>query len=298
MSYIQSPEFPVITWLQDIPAAITVNVLYNAKTEVGTVPIGQYWGFGTDLSGDASSDSLMGVIASTVQETFTNPLKHNVPGALIGAGYEWSSGTDITLNGFMSSSGFAPVSDIEVSLLSSNEIWGSDGTSPDFDITTITNKGFSDFNIASFFSPYQKTWYDERDYTDTVYGARSISGDNTSIVRWGTQTTNRLIEFPNVYAAYVYAYRRQLAEFSTPAHTEIADPNNLLENMRNAAIDTGNNFTFRIYQDDGQYRQGRLIQGDRLNSLESYVSDVSARGARFKVSIPFIDLGTSTGGAI
>ncbi len=300
MSYFSdtTPEFPVISWLYNIPDAFVVSVIYNAATFVSTFSAGNYWGFANDSSNVADADSLMGALATAVQEAMTNPAKHNVPAAVIEGGYEWSTGDTIALRGSLTASGFVMATDIRVvvSQTSMQPVFGSDGTSPDFDI--IAGVGYGDFNVAGFWAPYQKTVYDERGYRDTTYGSEGIDSNSTSVVRWGSQKINRLLEFPDVYAAYVYEYRRVLAVFSTPARTDPTDPNNLLQNLRDAAIDTGSNFTYRIYQDDGEYREGRIIESDRLQSLESFVDDVSARGARFKVSIPFRDLGTSVGGAI
>ncbi len=293
-----TPEFPVITWLYTIDSAFDVSVTYNAATFSGSFPAGSYWGFGTETSGDASSDSLMGQLASVVEDIMQDPAKHNVAAAQFDGGYAWSSGDVIALRGQIIGSGFVPATDVEVTLTSNNSVFGSDGTSPDFDISSITFTGSGDWNVAGYWSPYQKTVYDERDYLDTVFGAEAIDSNSTSVVRWGSQKTNRMLEFPDVYAAYVYQYRRVLEVFSSAAKTNTSDPNNLLENLRNAAINTGSDFTYRIYQDDGEYREGRLIQGDKLASLDAFIEDVSARGARWRVSIPFRDLGTSTGGAI
>ncbi len=293
-----TPEFPVISWLHNIESDILIEVTYDSATYSGTINSGYYWGFATDSSGDADNDSLMGVLAAAVEDVMTDAAKHNEPACVITGGYQWETGSVIALVGTMNLSGFTPATSIEVQIMTAGEAstFGSDGSNPDFNIGAIVI-GKGDFNVAGFWAPYQKTVYDEREYKDTVFGSEGLTTNTTSVVKWGSQRTNRLLEFPIVYASYIFQYRRELDGFSTPARTDKDDPNNLLQTLRDAALETSTDFTYRIYQDDGEYREGRLVQSRSLESLDSFLTDVSGRGAIWKVSIPFRDLNVSVGGA-
>jgi hypothetical protein len=302
MAYFSSttPDYPVITWEHNIAADITVTVEYNSVSYNGTIAAGDYWGFAMNSSSEADADSLMGILASTVEDVLTDPAKHNLS-VTLSAEYDWSTTTPYVLIGRINvDSGTIPASNVEITLSSNKADFGSNGLSADdITISNISLNGSTDFSVAGFWAPYNKSVLDDRDYVDTTYSVESISGDSTSVVKWGTQKTKRVLTFPVVYAAYIFAYRAGDSGFADPADRNVLDPNNLLQNLKSAVAGTGSDFTLRIYQDEGEYRSGRVVDSDKLQSLESYIKDISARGAMYEVTIPMTDLGDAgvVGGA-
>ena len=294
-----TPQYPVISWKHNIADDITVSVEYNSVSFDGTLAAGDYWGFGMDGSGDATSDSLLGILAATIQGVLNDPAKHNLAVTLSGE-YVWTGGDPNSLIGRINvDAGTIAASNVEVTLSSNKSDFGSDGVGVDLTISNISLSGSTDFSLAGYWAPYNASVLDDRDFQDTTFAVESISGDSTSVVKWGTQKIKRVLTFPVVYAAYVFAYRAGESGFASPAERNVLDPNNLLENLKTAVAGTATDFTLRVYQDDGEYRSGRVIDADKLQSLESYISDISARGAMYEVTIPLVDLGDAgvVGGA-
>jgi hypothetical protein len=291
-----TPEFPIITWKAAVPANV-VNVTYNSSTFTGTMAADDHWGYASAVGGDADVDSLMYVLAAVVQDVMTDAAKHNVAAAVITPAYEWTTSGDLILRGKLTASGFAMATSIVVTMATATEPTFGLAASGNYTISSVTSIGRSDWSLAGYWAPYNKTVWDDRDYENTSFSAQSLSGDSLSVVKWGDTKTYRILQFPTVYAAYVYAYRKELAVFADVARVDSADPNNLLENLQVAAAASNTNFKFRTYQDDGEYRLGYLVEQDLLNSMKGFVEDISARGAIFQVSIPFRDLGNDGTGA-
>lgn len=294
-----TPQYPVISWKHNIAADITVSVEYNSVSFDGTLAAGDYWGFGMDGSGDATSDSLLGILAATIQGVLNDPAKHNLAVTLSGE-YVWTGGDPNSLIGRINvDAGTIAASNVEVTLSSNKSDFGSDGVGVDLTISNISLSGSTDFSLAGYWAPYNASVLDDRDFQDTTFAVESISGDSTSVVKWGTQKIKRVLTFPVVYAAYVFAYRAGESGFASPAERNVLDPNNLLENLKSAIAGTATDFTLRVYQDDGEYRSGRVVDSSKLRSLESYLKDISARGAMYEVTLPLTDLGDAgvVGGA-
>lgn len=299
MSYFQTPEFPVLAWKHTIESDITVAVEYNSVSYNGTLAAGDYWGFTTNTTNTASSDSLLGVLASTIEDVLNDPAKHNLSVALSGS-HSWTGGSENSLIGSISvEAGSIAASNVEVNLSSNASDFGSDGVGNDLTISNISLNGSTDFSLAGYWAPYDKAVRDDRDYQDSAYSVLNITGNSTSIVKWGDQRIRRVLTFPIVYAAYIFDYRASDSGFADPAERNVLDPNNLLQNFKTAVAGTSSDFTIRVFEDHGKYRSGRVVDTKALTSLESYISDISARGAMFEVTIPMVDLGDSgvVGGA-
>ena len=294
-----TPQYPVISWKHNIAADITVSVEYNSVSFDGTLAAGDYWGFALDSAGDADADSLIGILASTVEDVLNDPAKHNLAVTLSGH-YAWTGGDPNSLIGRITvDAGTIAASNVEVTLSSNKPDFGSDGVGVDFTISNISLNGSTDFSLAGYWAPYNASVLDDRDFQDTTFAVESVTGDSTSVVKWGTEKIKRILTFPVVYAAYVFAYRASEAGFASPAERNVLDPNNLLQGLKAAVAGTASDFTLRVYQDDGEYRSGRIVDSSKLKSLESYIKDISARGAMFEVTIPMTDLGDAgvVGGA-
>ncbi len=292
-----TPEYPIISW--KVPIALgTIDVTYNGSTFSGDLSAGSFWGFATAATA-ATSDSLMGHLAQAVEAVMTDPAKHNIAAATIVGSYEWSTGSEVVLKGRLKSSGFSPATDIviEINLPELEPIFGL-ASGSDYTISSITALGFSDFSVDGFWAPQSKSVYDDRDFENTSFTAASLSGDNLTTVQWGDEKVFRILQFPVVYAAYIFKYRRVLDVFSGPAQTDVDDPNNLLQNLQAAVSGTNTNFRLRVYSDDGEYRVAYMRSQELMNSTKGFLEDISARGAMFSVTIPLRDLGDDGTGAV
>jgi len=293
-----TPDYPIISWKVPITVG-TIDVTYDGATETGTISAASLWGFATAVGGVAEADSLMGVLAATVQGVMTDPAKHNVAAAVITGGYEWSTGSEVVLKGKLTASGFAPATNIvvEFNLAAHEPIFGV-SAGGNYTISSITSTGFSEFSLDGFWAPQSKSVYDDRDFENTSFTAASLSGNNLTTVQWGDEKVFRILQFPVVYAAYIFDYRRVLDVFSGPAQTDPDDPNNLLQNLQAAVSATNSNFRLRVYQDDGEYRLAYMRDQNLMNSAKGFLEDISARGAMFSVTIPLRDLGDDGTGAV
>jgi hypothetical protein len=300
MAYLDqtTPEFPVISWLVDLPATtidVTADFGAGVATFSDTIPAGQYWGFNTDATGlsldaPAGEVSLMGALAAIVQAILQDPAKFNIPGALVAATRLWREAGGIRYLATEFNAAGVPglvAPGITISFPGGNEEFFGEKTGGTILINNLTLLGYNEINNAGYYSPYNLTVLDTRNYQNTVYAAESISGNRTAVVSWGNEKEGRVLTFPFVYAAYVFDYRRSLAVFSNVALTDVADPNNLLQRVREAAVAGGDNFIFRVFQDNAEYSESYLIQQDRLETLDAYTDDVSGNGQLFSVTIPF-----------
>jgi hypothetical protein len=100
-----------------------------------------------------------------------------------------------------------------------------------------------------------------------------------------------VLSYPAVGAEFIYLYRREDSRFSV--YTNPNDPNNLLQNLyMEAQLGT----IFRIYWNEDEvspeaidnFEEFTIQSPEALTRFESLVSDVSARGRLFDVTIPFI----------
>jgi hypothetical protein len=299
MAYLSTttPEYPIITWQVTIPD-ISITVRIGIISDTITIPAGDYWGYAENTAGVALNTSLMGILADRVQECLRGGGDignfSGLSSIVIAGSYEWRLAGDVRyLAGKLQFLVDTPSSNIQVTIPTNNSDFGSDGTAPDFSISTITTVGYSDFNLAGYWAPYNQTVYDERRSERQTFQTEAAYQNNIQTISWGPSKTRRLLQFPFVYAAYVYQYRRALSVFSEAAQTDTDDPNNLLDNLFEAA---GDGLQMRIYQDEGEYRLGTVV-GPDMNDLQTWLDDISGRGALWSVDILFVDQG-SVGGAI
>jgi len=300
MAYLDqtTPEFAVISWLVDLPATqidVTADFGAGPATFSTTIPAGQYWGFntnvaGVDLSVPAGEETLMGALAAAVQFLLNDPGSFNIPAAVITPVRLWRETLGVRrlatrFDAFGVGGLLAP--GINITFPAGNELFFGEKPGGSITINNLTFDGFNEINNAGYYAPYNLTILDTRNFNNTVYSAESISGNRTEVVSWGNEKEGRVLTFPFVYAAYVYDYRRSLPVFSNVALTDVDDPNNLLQRVREAAVGGGQNFIFRVFQDNAEYSESYLIQQDRLDNLDGYLEDVSGNGQLFSVSIPF-----------
>lgn len=298
MSYIRTPNFPIITWSIDLDGTdeITVTVSGGVGSFSAFIPAGTYWGYSasTDPAEDAGPDSLASVVASTIQDIMTDAAKFNQATATCTASYTHNaSGTEVLTK--YTRFNFYPLAtsvtvtisattnlSIEMLGFSTGIVWTALGGANDT----------SDYNSTNYWAPGNITVYDDRNQTASTFVTESIFSNTISAIRWGSPKTRRLLVVPTVYAAMLYLYRRVDSGFADPATVDIADPNNLLENLWYAAS-TG--AVFRIYQDPVSYRTAYMSEQRLINDMNENVEDISGRGAIFEVTLSFLDLGTTTG---
>ena len=308
MSTLSTPDFPIISYKVNIPATITFDVTYNSITHQGSIPAGDYWGFATFDLGVAATTSLMGILADTVEEVLQTDF--SVANVTTGK-HTWDDTNNIRGNqlfGYLETVIISPLSSVLIDNFSSGEEFFGLLPGGSITITFAGNlgRGYTEFDTAGYFAPNNLTVYDDRTYKNTVYSSVPASGGTTSlnsvIVRWGQGKTFRALTFPIVPACQVFEYRRADQDFSAPYQINMDNPNNLLQNLWNAASGNrlisyaaGNAPEFRIYAQNGAYRRSVIVDQNTLMDMESMLSDV-VEGRLYKVTIPFIDI-SSVGGA-
>jgi len=251
-----------------------------------TVPLSgsNLWGFSIGAAaalGTCQPDSLAGWLRDEVNTVTT--------GSDLSANYEWPPGMP-ALRGTPSTvysrpSGATITVEFRVggvANLAFAKDFGFDSTSITF---TAGGARRTKFNSAGYFSPYPN--FVARDFQsviDPVFITENSTGTVIEVVRWGSKKTDRTIEFPTVYAADVYLYRRENAGFATPAERDVADPNNLLENLFTAA---GEGSPFRIYETDEDYNLANIVDQNMVRDMSKAVTDISGRGAMYEVAVKF-----------
>ena len=298
MAYIDqtTPEFPVISWLVDLPATqveVTADFGAGPLTFSRLIPAGSYWGFNTNAAGVdlilAPETTIMGALAAAIQDILV--VDFGLGAAVITPEREWRIGPPTTFLATKFVAAGVPgllAPGIQVSFPGGGEEFFGVTVGASITINNLTLFGYNDYNNSGYFAPYNLTALDTRNFQNTVFAAESISGNRTEVVSWGNEKEDRVLTFPFVFAAYVYDYRRQLAVFSSVANTDPDDPNNLLQRVREAAVAGGQNFIFRVFQDNAEYSESYLITQGNLENLDTYLGeDVSGNGQLWSVSIPF-----------
>ena len=301
-----TPNFPVISSQVSLPATtIEVENLATGIFFSRTLPALDYWGYENQYSGTAAtyvcgSTSLMGALAQGIQDILL--VDFGLGPLNVFAQQDWILGPPHAIRARFFTVGGGLPADFEVRVLSNAETFGltpAVGTGiGSFTIQALSLQGFTDFNAAGYFAPYNLTVLDDRRFTREVYQRESSFATPVSTNVWGITKTRRVVSFPFVYAAYCFNYRRELTEFSTPASTFTIDPNNTLqayfENVADGRVS-------RVYQDNatpttsfGQYRFGVYV-GEGLQDTSNVAEDVSGNGQLFSVSLEFVDQGTEGG---
>lgn len=309
MAYLDqtTPEFPITTWqvtTNDLQVDVTADFGAGLQTFSQIFPAGDYWGYESQLAGPPwlqQPTSLIGQLGSIIQSILQDPGGFNQAGALVETQMLWgTSGATTWLQGQFFVSGLVGLSSsiaVTLPLGSDATLFGVDpitGILTLANLTPTTAAGTNVFNSAGYWAPYNLTVLDDRKFTREISQTLGLYSGTVDTLQWGEERLERLLTFPFVYVAYIYAYRRQLQVFSDVASTAISDPNNLLENLIEAAA---LNLQMRIWQDNGQYRSGYVLS-EVLSDTDASLSDVSGRGALWSVSIPFIDINVNGGNPI
>lgn len=295
MSYLSTPSFPVISWSIDLDGTDEITVAVSGgSTYSGFIPAGTYYGYASSTgSDDAAADSLAGIVAATIQDIMQDPAKFNQATATCVALYLHSpTGTEITTR-YTRANFFPLAATITVTITAGTLTLQDLGFETSFQWTTLGGLSrTNNWNSIGYWAPGNITVYDERNQTMSSFVTESIFNNSISTVRWGSPKVRRNLVFPTVYAAMIYTYRRVDSGFADVAQVDVADPNNLLEYLFEAASE---GLTFRIYQEPAVYRTAVISDQGSINDMNSNLEDISARGSIWSVTCRFLDLGTTTG---
>lgn len=292
MPNFSTPNFPIVTWQYDFTTS--TNVVEVSGTDITGSPATinltskNLWGFDYDsigAAGTCSSSSISGWLRDQINLLISS-------GANLVANWAWPS--TLPANQGTPSTRWTRATGNNITLTfkrngsASTElaaVFGFNGSSE-----TITTFGKNtDWNSAAYWSPYpQYTCRDMRNIIAPVFISENSDGTIVEAVNWGAEKTDRILEYPTVYAADIWLYRRQNADFATPANRETGDPNNLLQNMFSAGRFGA---AMRIWENTSYYRNAFMTDQDKLRSMEKSLDDISARGAMYEVSLLFRDLG-------
>ena len=329
MATIATPEFPVITWQVEIPIdyeigvtinSVTKRVIVNANNFTGLVnfsinPVtGNYLLYGYDLPGLITfSDSVATLIKYAVEAVIRQPAAVQ-PGFLPDGGfnlntgfqgittYEYQrvlgvpSGTNtilgVRLRLQIDTTGFPGTTTIDFGDLRTSVFGATSPTSFSFPSGSATAASKSIINSGGYWTPDNKTVYEDRNITASAYTSVSTFNSNTyRTINWSNEKEQLALQIPYVYATQIWAYRRADERFNTGNLFREDDPNNLYQQLISAAR-VGRKF--RIFwnydSDDDSYdvEEFFISDPDTLGSVDNSLEDVSDnRGKLFSVTIPF-----------
>jgi len=296
-----SPQYPVITWQLYISDLREIEVECNGNSTTLDLSSAGYqglWGFASNGTNAATSESLHGYIASQIQ-TFLQ-VDCGFATAVCAATYVWdlpgwprvrfnvtnTSGNDVLIYGNTDTAGYTI---------------GLDGTS----ILTVdaSTGGTTDFNSEGYWAPHQLTLYDDRaTISPQTYLATSLDGQVYKTRSWTAERTRRALTFPFVKQPYLWEWRAEDPGYYDYAGRDPNDTNNLLQRLLTAARQnnaTADSTVFRIYNKPQLYRLGVWSNQELIRDIENSLSDKS-NGAQkyFQVVVPFEDLGDDGTGSI
>jgi len=290
-SYIDTPNYPVVSWQLVLDGTDLVSVTIGGTTHSSVIPAGSYYGFATDASGVPTSDSLAYQVAAVIQDIIVNDF--GVAAYTCTASYLFLA-PGYPRTRFVRSHMSAPATVVTITGGSISIKDLGFNTTMEWDHDIFQTGISSDYSGAGFWAPNNLTVYDDRNRTVTSFVTEGIYTSSVSAVQWGSPKTRCLLTIPLTYAAFIYLYRRQDSGFSDVAQTDVDDPNNLLENLfEQASVGT----EFRIYQSAGKYWTAYMTDSSKINDMNSNLEDVSGRGAIWSVTLSFLLLEAS-GGAI
>jgi hypothetical protein len=312
---IIAPNFPIITWQVDFSDANYEIVITGADVDSGTCTINLNSGLRTAGGTGAAINTTLtnqllgglwgcapGVVNTCEPESLSGWLRDviNDPAVMSAGGdvlalYTWPT-TTAANRGTPSTRWLrgAGADTITVSFYKNSALSTDLGkrfgfNSSSFNILYLTPTNTT-FNSCCYWAPYPMyTTRDLRSYVDPVFITENSDGSVVEAVRWGSRKRTRLLEYPTVFAADVYEYRRDTTGFATPAQRNIADPNNLLEDLWEAAA-LGK--LLRVYSNNEVYREAYMTDQAKVREMSTSLEDISAREAMFQVNLMLRDLGT------
>lgn len=297
MSYMSTPQYPVITWPVYYTALGNDLELECDGNSLSIDPSngdfdGKY-GFSSDSSNIADSDSVHGLLASKIQDFLVNDCGFAT--ATCVATYVWdipgwprvrlditnTGGNDLTLLAYSKDIG---------------DFFGIDYGAGGLVTISASTGGPLDWNSVGYWAPRNLTVYDDRvSISPSTYSSESLDGTTHRTVSWSANKITRQLTFPFVRPPYLWTYRREDSCFSDVTETNVADPNNLFENFLAAARRSNTSLAstnFRIYTGAGDYRNGVIMDPQLLKDPGNMVTETSAGSATyFNVKVMFRDLG-------
>jgi len=298
---LNTPNFPIITWQVRPTGTLTVENTDTGNTIVFDFDDGtydSYWGFAPGvLAAVSDTESLMGQVLTDV-ETFLQG--DGAPIATVSAIYVLSGQKVLTQ--IVYSNGNDDL-DFTFDSLQTAQLFGF--TSAAGNLIPVGSTLLT-INTAGYWSPQNLTCFDDRvTVGPNVYGSQSLDGDTVKTRSWAASRTRRQLTFPYVRPAFLWLYRRQDANYATPAGQDTADPNNLYQNYLEAARRNNANAdatTFRIYANTGNpapYRLAKVVDPKQLEDAAGRIRDNSNGAALyFNVSLLLQDYGDDGSGGI
>ena len=234
-------NFPLVTW----PISLTgVTVTYNAVPY--NVPDVTGYGFGVSNTTTKVASVDAGGIVGSIVGNFVDAVNTAITvGNPVSATYAYADGTAPALGPLKASLtvvGSYPV----IVDFGSVEMAARLGYSTQVKTLTTTGLNLTPYNVGGVWMPNGVAG-DVRRYLTQRAAASSneMSGLSTDVVNWGQIVDVELMSSA-FYAANVARYFAATQIYATAAGRQVADPNNTLEGMVEAAA-TG--VTFRVYRE-------------------------------------------------
>jgi hypothetical protein len=263
------PKHPIYSWRP----TITGSVNWDDGVTTGTIDLSadlgsSYWGYSSDGSNNANSDSIQGRLAARLQAVTS--------ATAVSADYAWPLGdaappqtkyfTDVALTLTFSSDAAAQ----QFGYVDSNPVaWSA------------VAANFADFTDAGHWQPSCYGGSDERwEVNPNVGVTETIDGSSRKLRTWGATLTDRALVHPTVMVANIRSDAAADTSQAAMAQRDTSDPNSLLENMIEAAREpesTDNARAFRVYTDAGVYRTCYWLDTDQITDLAGLCSSQSAR---------------------
>jgi len=265
MSDYQSPYTPVMSWQLAQSVAFTLTV--DGTAEAINKSLVDVWGYatsgGTFPAATAATDSVAHAmrvaIATHVNVSSTT------------AAYAWTSGGN----------GAGPVARIDIVTTSpisvaptlaatgSNAavlgIISSPVTATALAATPTTNWRFEFGPVDGFWWPGNtECWADSR-IIRAAYTAVGFANGTGEAVNWGSREDSALV-IPTVRGAYVSLARRRSPGYAAQALINPAQPNNLLDNLLDAA---SNSQRIRVYRTVTDYFTGKILNESTLQDVRN-----------------------------
>jgi len=327
MSFSNTPDYPIITWKVPIPVDYEISITISGVTRRFvinqiTLPTmswesdavtGDLLLYGYDIRSSVVTSPL-DTVARCLKLGFEKLLKSSttpdVPNGLPDGGFGFSGWLGSINYQYLNSTSFGRLGRyLELSFFSNptggsgsltlnfgslfDSAFGWDTQTQSFSGTGSLLTSRSDINPAGTWIPDNRTFIEVRDSVAAAYSAVSSYNVNSyRTISWGLNKEQMILEFPFVYAAQIYPYRRTDTRFADP-YFDPNDPNDLYQSLVEASR-LGR--PYRIWWNfisgipaTFDYEDFFIADQEFINSVNSSLEDVSDnRGKLYQVTIPFI----------
>lgn len=231
---IDFQDYPIYSYPISVDT-FSFNVKVGGNTYAQTFPAGNYYGYvsndGTKLIDDTLYRSLHAELITQVINNIQDPVKHNIAGAVITGTYYIDPGVAPKIVAEFERQGWTAITELTFPDADTAKQFGFSTATYSLFPSIIIDTATTDINFAGYWYNKDLSVREQRFKTKDITSTESIYGTTMTSLEWSNSKQEFIVQHPVIWAAMIFEYRRSDPSFSDPYQLNVADPNNLLEEM-------------------------------------------------------------------